>query len=157
MQKWKICSLALALGLSLTACGGGEAETQQSYDPEAATQALLDSGAFSEQLESIDAGMAQNYFGLDAAPQEAAVYGSTGATAETAAVLVVDSEETASAAADNQEVWIEDQKAACEGYLPADIPKLDSAILDQAGNSVVLVVAGDYDKAQAALDGLEEG
>ena len=101
--------------------------------------------------------MAQNYFGLDAAPQEAAVYGSTGATAETAAVLVFDSEETASAAADNLEVWIEDQKAACEGYLPAEIPKLDSAILDQAGNSVVLVVAGDYDKAQAALDGLEEG
>lgn len=157
MQKWKICSLALALGLSLTACGGGEAETQQSYDPEVATQALLDSGAFSEQLESIDAGMAQNYFGLDAAPEEAAVYGSTGATAETAAVLVFDSEETASAAADNLEVWIEDQKAACEGYLPAEIPKLDGAILDQAGNSVVLVVAGDYDKAQAALDGLEEG
>ena len=155
MRKWKICSLALALGLSLTACGGGGAETQQSYDPAAATEALLESGAFSEQLEAIDAGMAQSYFGLDAAPEEAAVYGSTGATAETAAVLVFDSDETASGAVDSLEVWIEDQKAACEGYLPAEIPKLEDAFLEQAGDSVVLVVAADTEAARTALEGLE--
>ena len=45
---------AALLCLALTACGGGGAVGQTPYDPETAAQALLDSGAFSDDLDTVD-------------------------------------------------------------------------------------------------------
>ena len=45
---------AALLCLALTACGGGGAVGQTPYDPETAAQALLDSGAFSDALDTVD-------------------------------------------------------------------------------------------------------
>lgn len=42
-----------------------------------------------------------------------------------------------------------------ESYQPDEVSKLDSAIVEQRGNSVLLAVAADAEKARAALDGLE--
>ena len=39
-------------------------------------------------------------------------------------------------------------------YKPEDLPKLDKALTEQAGNTVLLVVCADYDAAQKALDAL---
>ena len=56
--------------------------------------------------------------------------------------------------------WLEarvaDQKTALESYQPDEVSKLDKAILTQSGNTVVLVVAADADKAQSTLDGLSK-
>ena len=38
-------------------------------------------------------------------------------------------------------------------YKPEDLPKLKDAVVRQAGNTVVLVVAADYDAVSAVLDG----
>ena len=38
-------------------------------------------------------------------------------------------------------------------YKPEDLPKLQSAVVRQAGSTVVLVVAADYDAVAAVLDG----
>ena len=39
-------------------------------------------------------------------------------------------------------------------YKPEDLPKLEKALTEQAGNTVLLVVCADYDAAQKALDAL---
>ena len=54
------------------------------------------------------------------------------------------------------ETRVADQKAALESYQPDEVSKLDKAILTQSGNTVVLVVAADADKAQSTLDGLSK-
>lgn len=141
---------ALALTLSLAACSGGK--DPAGYDPAAVSKALLDSGAFSETLEALDADLVKGLYGLETGPEEAAVYTSTGATAEEVAVMTFAGQEAADAALKAMEARVADQKAACEGYLPAELPKLDKAILRQSGKSVLLVVANDAEKAQAALE-----
>ena len=56
---------------------------------------------------------------------------------------------------DGLEARVADQKAVLESCQPDEVSKLDSAIVEQRGNSVLLAVAADAEKARAALDGLE--
>ena len=84
-----------------------------------------------------------------------AVYTSLSAGAEEIAVLVLTDEDAAAAALDGLEARVADQKAVLESYQPDEVSKLDSAIVEQRGNSVLLAVAADAEKARAALDGLE--
>ena len=148
----KLVTAALLLGLVLTACGPAPAEVKQ-YDPETTAQALLDSGAFSETLEPLDADLISGVYGLTAAPESASAHTSTGATAEEVVVLVYADADGAAAGKADLERRVADQREACDGYLPLELPKLDSALISQVGNSVLLVVASDYDAARKALEG----
>ena len=146
---------AALLCLALTACGGGGAVGQTPYDPETAAQALLDSGAFSDALDTVDQDTAAALYGIDADTiTGSAVYTSLSA-GEEIAVLVLTDEDAAAAALDGLEARVADQKAVLESYQPDEVSKLDSAIVEQRGNSVLLAVAADAEKARAALDGLE--
>ena len=60
--------------------------------------------------------------------------------------------EAAEAARTALEARISDQRAAYESYIPEEVTKLDAAILDIRGSSVLLVVAADIEAAEAALD-----
>ena len=145
---------AALLCLALTACGGGGAVGQTPYDPETAAQ--LDSGAFSDALDTVDQDTAAALYGIDADTiTGSAVYTSLSAGAEEIAVLVLTDEDAAAAALDGLEARVADQKAVLESYQPDEVSKLDSAIVEQRGNSVLLAVAADAEKARAALDGLE--
>lgn len=152
MKKYVSLLTAMAILLSLCACGSGGAEKE--YDPASTASALLDSGAFSETLEPLDADLVAPLYGLDTQPTDSAVYTSTGATTEEIAVLKFGDKKAADAALEALKNRVSDQKDACQGYLPKELPKLDKAIVKESGNSVLLVVAADMDKAQSALDGL---
>ena len=92
------------LCLALTACGGGGAVGQTPYDPETAAQALLDSGAFSDALDTVDQDTAAALYGIDADTiTGSAVYTSLSAGAEEIAVLVLTDEDAAAAALDGLE------------------------------------------------------
>ncbi|NCB64079.1 MAG: DUF4358 domain-containing protein [Clostridia bacterium] len=147
----KILPIAIALGLLLTACG---AKPAAEYDPAKTAQALVDSGAFSEELEPLDLDFLPTVYGVGGDVTSGAIYSSTGATAEEVVVLLMTAKADADHAFEQLEKRVEGQKAACEGYLPLELPKLDNAIVKQVGSSVLLVVANDYDAAQKALDGL---
>lgn len=146
---------ALALGLLLTACGGGSS-AQQPYDPAAVSQALLDSDAFSEPLDEMDADIACGaLYRIDAqSVTGCAVYTSLTAGAEELAVLTLSDEEAAKTALSALEQRVADQKEALRSYQPEEVAKLDQAIVKQQGNSVLLVVAADQKAAQAVLDTL---
>ena len=144
-----IAALAAAMTLVLCACGGGAAEP---FDPASTASALLDSGAFSENLEQLDQDVACMLYGIDESTVTgSAVYGSTGATAEEIAVFTLTDETAAQAAKTALETRVSDQKTALESYLPAEIVKLDAAIIEQRGSSVLMVVAADAEAAQNAL------
>ena len=115
-------------------------------------QTLLDSAAFSEPLEELDLEIACSLYGLDQSKiTEAAVYGSTGATAEELAVLVFTDAETASAAKANFEIRISDRAEAMKDYIPTEVPKLEKAVLEVRGNTLLFVVANDYAPAEELL------
>lgn len=154
-QLFHIVPAVLALCLTLSACGGGNEEAA-AFDPDATAQALLDSGAFSDALEEVDLSVAATLYGVDEADlTDGTVYMSLSAGAEEIAVLVMANETSAAAAMDGLEKRVADQKAALESYQPDEVSKLDGAILEQRGNSVLLAVCADAQAAQSALEALD--
>ena len=151
MKQYLCAALSLALLFSLAACGGKEAEVAPFSPSDAAT--LLESGAFSEVLEAIDTDVACALYGIDQATvTDAAVYSSTGTTAEELAIFTFTDEDAAQAALTALGNHLEDWSAAMADYLPREIPKLEKAVLEQRGNSLLLVVAKDYDPVEEFLN-----
>lgn len=148
-----LCALACALAL-LAGCSSGGSAAPKEYDVAATAQALRDSGAFSQELEALDADMVSAYLGLETEPEEAAVYTSLEGGYEELAVLKMASEDDAKAALEAVQAHVKAQRdtEADVQYKPGDLPKLESAVTRQAGKTVLLVVADDYDKVQAALE-----
>ena len=153
-MKQALTALALALLLGLSACSGGKSTAPTAYDPAATSKALLDSGAFAQELEALDADMAAPYLGLSQEPEEAVVYTSLEGGYEELAVLSFADEAAAQTALEEVQAHVAAQVETETQYKPEDLPKLQSARTEQAGNTVLLVVAADYDKVQEALDGL---
>ena len=143
-MKKLLCGLLL---LALSAgCSGTEAAP---FPPEQTVQALLNSGAFSETLEELDPAL---LFYLEGEEYAGSVlYFSTGATSETAAVITAKDAEQAGSVKDTLSNWVESQIEATRNYQPAEVEKLEHAILEVRGNTVLLAVAADWEKAEAAI------
>lgn len=156
-MKKIICGvLTAALLLAVCAgCGQKGAKEQTSFPAAETVRALLDSGAFSEELEELKPTLLFPLTGEAADYEGSVLYYSTGATAETAAVITVADaarvEETKAAL----QSWLEEQIEAERNYRPAEVEKLESAILEARGSSVLLVVAADCEKAKAAISAAE--
>ena len=135
MKRVLLLLLAGVLSVGLAACGGGFA----GYDLETTAQALLDSGAFEDALDTLDEESACMVYGLDP---------------EQVAVLRMTDEDAAKAALEALKGRVEDQIAALKDYQPEEVGKLDGAILDRQGTTVLLAVPASHDLAQAALDAL---
>ena len=153
--------LSLCLALLLVSCGSQPAATPApaKLSAEESARVVLDSKAFSEELEVLDADIAAMLYGLEEVTiAECAAYLSTGATAEECTFLVVEAEEAARTAAEAFRCRVEEQTAALENYQPAEVSKLEQAIhgytAHEKGYLVYLVVAEDTAAAQDAVSGL---
>lgn len=91
MKKLTILLTALAL-VALAACGGKE-PAPAGYDPETTSKALLESGAFEQELSQLDADMVSAYLGLEDEPEAAVVYTSLEGGYEELAILTMADEE----------------------------------------------------------------
>lgn len=153
MKKLTVLLTALAL-VALAACGGKD-PAPAGYDPEATSKALLESGAFEQELSQLDADMVSAYLGLEDEPEAAVVYTSLEGGYEELAILTMADEDAAAAAktAVEAHVTAQTETETEVQYKPEDLPKLKDAVVRQAGNTVVLVVAADYDAVNAVLDG----
>ena len=47
--------------------------------------------------------------------------------------------------------WVESQIEAVRNYQPDEVEKLEHAIVETRGNTVLLAVAADWEKARAAI------
>lgn len=145
---------AFCLLLSLSACGGDSAAA---FDPSRATKAVLESGAFSVALEELEAETLYDFsgYGLDASALTGAQAYSASGFAEQVSVTLWKDEAAAKAAVEMFQAYLEDMAESYRDYAPTETPKLEKAIVEQRGTSVLLVVADDAAKAQSALDGLK--
>ena len=153
MKKLAVILTALALA-ALAACGGKD-PAPAGYDPETTAKVLLDSGAFTQELSQLDADMVSAYLGFEQEPKEAVVYTSLEGGYEELAVLAMADEDAAAGAKEAVEAHVTAQTETETEvqYKPEDLPKLKDAVIRQAGNTVVLVVAADYDAVSTVLDG----
>jgi len=156
-MKKVICGLLVCASLlSLWGCGGKEPEKEASFPVEQTAQTLLESGALSEELEELDptllfplSGDAENYAG-------SVLYYSTGATMETVDVISVADSALLAETEKVLTTWVEDQIQTEREYRPAEVEKLEHAILETRGSTVLLVVAADWEKAAQAIQSLSD-
>ena len=159
-QKLTAALLALACLFSLAACGKKDA------DPAGYTLEALDlmtkEGAFSEELEELDADTAFALYrladwGLSREDlTDCKALRSAGATCEEGAVLLWQTEEQAVQAKEALEDYIQGQIDANVDYRPAEIPKLEGARVSQVGGTVLMVVAADMTAACKAVPYLDQ-
>jgi len=146
MKKLMGLMMALVCVLTMTACG--QKAEQEGFTLETLT-AVQSAGAFSEELEELDADTAfmlyqLEDYGLERADLlDCAVLRSAGATCEEGAVLILSDAGKAEKAAEALGAYLEDQIESNEDYRPAEIPKLEGAVLMTRGNTVLLTVAND--------------
>ena len=158
MKKLVTPLLCLALFVQLTACGRLVKLPTQPFDTALVAQ-LMESDAFSEPLEPLDKDLVWILYDMDASGlQEADLTSaaggcSAGATCEQAAVMVFASQASAVAAREHLDRWLAGQAESNRSYRPAEVPKLEKAILSQRDNTLLLAVAHNYDAVAKLING----
>lgn len=151
-MKRRIAAAAAALCLLLTGCGSTNGE--EPYDAQD-VQTLLEAELFSESLEEVDSSVLYGLYGLDAGLMSSSVaYLSTGATAEEVVLFILNDAEDADTVQTACEKRVADQITACESYNPAEVTKLEGAVISVRDNTVLLVVGQDPAAVRAAVDKL---
>ena len=154
MKKILGVVIALVCLISLVSCGGKQ--TAAAYTKEQA-QKILDSDVFSEQLEDLDLDTAWSLYQLAGTGlsrdqlTDGVVHRSSGGTCEELALLIFQDADAAKTAKTALETYLQDQIEENKNYRPAEIPKLEDPFLEQAGDSVLLVVSGNTDTVKSIL------
>lgn len=150
--------LALIMTMGLAGCGGkGENDAPALYGVHH-VEAMVQAGAFSEELDEVDNDTAfllyrfADYGLAREDLKDCAVLRSAGATCEEGAVLVFAGADKAEKAERALMDYIRGQIEANEDYRPAEIPKLEDALVDRRGESLLLVVASDLGAAKKAVE-----
>ena len=126
--------------------------------PAELTRQLLETEAFSEPLEPLEADLAFMFYGLEDAglvPEQlvnASAFRSSGATCEEVILFSLSDEASARTAADTLGRYLAAQMESNRDYRPAELPKLKQAVLERRGTDVLLMVANNYDAAHQLLN-----
>lgn len=159
MKKvWMFFGVVVSLFL-LVACQEKSKEALEAYEL-SDVQSIADAGAFSEELEEVDGDTAFALYkladyGLNREDlEDCAVLRSAGATCEEAAVLVIagEDQELVDQAKKAIQDYVQSQIDTNRDYRPAEIPKLENALVDGKGRTLLLVVANDLEAAKSAVN-----
>lgn len=135
----------------LAGCGKKE---EIKLDAQEVTERLLTEVSYEGNMEQMDDDMIAILYNLN--PEDVktqTVYCSTDATSDEIAVFEANSSDAAKRILDIVKQRVEDQKASFEGYAPAQVEKLNKAIIIQSGNVVILNVSADSEKAMNIVKG----
>lgn len=149
----KLVSLALAamICLGLCACGAKQAP----FDVTETSKTLLKTpGVFSEELAELDRAVLDALYGVEEPDgvTDAVSYVSTGATAEELTVLAFEDEKAAEAFQSKALSHIGEVREANESYRPQEMPKLEKALVERRGASILVLVCADLEAAEALLN-----
>jgi hypothetical protein len=114
---------------------------------------LLESGAFSDLLCPLTADIAASLYGIEPGDfQDFTLYCSTGATAEEIALFKAADESAALRIKEAAEKRIQNQILSYESYVPAEVPKLENAVVRQEGVFVFYVTSNDSEKVDGIIN-----
>lgn len=158
MKRFAALAAAACLSLSLLAgCAGGGGKTITAPTSEVA-QKLMDSLSFEYPLNELPADAANRLYKLDGEIlEEQAVYvGTGGALADEVSVWRVKDEKDAKTVQEAAEQRVENQKVSFKDYVPEEMPKLEKAVITVDGDTVILCVSADPDKAKEVIASFEK-
>ncbi len=136
-----LCLVSIA---ALMGCSAKEETTE--IDIDTLVSELLEKVEFEDELNEIDDTLVKRLYNIESYVK-AAVYVSSGATAEEIAVFEFDSEAAAANGLEMAQARIERQKADYEAYIPQEVQRLDNAVVKQSGRYVIVCVSsGDEAK-----------
>lgn len=146
-MKKVFCVLSAIVLISLAGCA-----SQGSIDDgEALAKDLAEKITYQDQLSLMDEAMAKQLYGIEDA-EAIWVYAGSGATAEEAAVIQMQDENSAKDALQKAEERVDSQKTAFESYVPEEIPKLEKSVVSQYGEYVVLSVSDTPEEAKKIIE-----
>ena len=152
MKALKSLLVLLLAGILLSGCGGKTKKGQPPELPQLA-QELYEAAVFSTQVSSVDSAVALSVYGMEEADVEAGIfYFSSGASADELAVVKAADESAAKELVSLFEARVLFQLDGYADYMPEELPKLENALIRQAGDIVLLCVAKDADGVQDVLD-----
>ena len=142
--------MAGVIALTLVACGGKKKAAE--FDAESTPTALMASGAFSEELEQLEEVILLRLYEMDESKVTASAgFASTGLTAEEVAVFEMTDEAAAEEGEALLRAHLEYQKESNVDYRPDEMPKLEDAVVERRGKTLLFLVAADYEAATTAL------
>jgi citrate synthase len=150
-MKKRIFGIAAVLLILMTGCSGSR--NAKDVDVQTVADELINTITFQDQMSELNQDTALDIFGI--APDDvvkAAVYESTGATAEEVAAFESKDETAADRVKEKAEERIETQKAGFQDYVPAEMEKLKDPVLIQQGKYVILCVSDDNETAKKTID-----
>lgn len=160
MKIKRIAALAAATCLSLSLFSGCSQSGEKTITAPTAevAQKLMDSLSFEYPLNELPEDAANRLYKLDGEIlEEQAVYvGTGGALADEVSVWRVKDEKDAKTVEEAAQQRVENQKASFEDYVPAEMPKLEKAVITVDGDTVILCVSADPDKAKEVIASFEE-
>lgn len=146
MKKIRFILIMLAVTLTLSACSKQEI----TIDIKELSDSLLQNVTFSDELTQIDEKVVESLYNIDNAINEY-VYISSGATADEIAVFEFENADDAKKALENARDRISKQREDYETYIPAEVKKIDNAIVKNSGRYLIVCVS-DGDEAAKIID-----
>lgn len=114
---------------------------------------LLNEINYEDELAEVDYDVVYNMD--DIKVNNGIVYVGSGATAEEIAVIECESKEEAKKALAVLSERVEEQKESFKDYVPKELEKLGEAVVIQKGNSVILSISNDSQKAKDIIEKTE--
>lgn len=151
MKKTLCLLMAFVLFVAAAGCGAKEPEVKDPFDPVVTAKSLIDAGVFSAEMIEFDHNLLFQLPEDPAGYQGSAVYFNVYGISEVVAVIRAADEASATAVEQALSDWVKTNKIGESNYRPAEAEKLDHAILEVRGNTVLLVVAADAEKAKSVI------
>ncbi len=148
---WIIVALCLLLAVF---AGCTPKSESKDYDVVALSQKISSEGKFSDLLNPVDEKMAASLYGFSQENvTDCALLCSTGATTEEIGIFKCADTEYAKELFTIAQARVKSQRSAYESYAPAEMPKLDDAVVLNDGLYVFYVVSLDSSKAEEIING----
>ena len=153
MKKLISLMLLALVCLTFVSCGGNNG-AEIKIDTAALTEGLLTGQEYTYKMEQIDEDIALSLYSVEKADVVSVhMYSAGGVSAEEIAVFEAVSPEAADRILKSAKLRIETQVESFTDYVPAEIPKLNNAVVKGKGNYVVVSVSPNYTKAAEVING----
>ena len=148
----KLFAVVLAvLTMSMAFAGCSSEETYISFD-EVYNQLTSSIDFSASKMQKQTEAALNNYYYIDPATlEDYAIYMADYATGNADEIAMSDQMTTVKSLINDR---ISDLKVRYEDYKPEEMPKIESAIIEEKGNYIFLVISPDNEKAQEVLDQL---
>lgn len=149
----RIFALLLAVCLFALAAGCGDSYKGSEVDVAALAAELAEADIFDDIVSEMPAELAPRFYSYDEADVvTCALYQSTLAAAEEVFIVECTDHDAAMRVMAACEQRVEEQIAAYESYVPAEVPKLEGALRMAIAKYVFFVVSNDSDEAQRIVE-----